>query len=126
MPTSGSKPPSKPPSSRRTVSVGRRVADDGEFRHYLKEWRLHRGLSQEQLAAALKTSKGEVSRYERGERTLSLLIQFRLMRALRITPGQFFSPPGARSADALLAGLSPEERDRYIAALEALIGPKAP
>jgi transcriptional regulator with XRE-family HTH domain len=126
MPTSRSKPPSKPPPSRRTAFVSHGAADDGEFRHYLKEWRLHRGLSQEQLAEALGTSKGEVSRYERGERTLSLLIQFRLMRALRISPGQFFSHPSARSADALLSGLSPEERDRYMAALEALVGRKAP
>jgi transcriptional regulator with XRE-family HTH domain len=126
MPTSRTKPPSKPPSSRRSVSLSHRSADEGEFRHYLKEWRQHRGLSQEQLAKALNTSKGEVSRYERGERTLSLLIQFRLMRALRITPGQFFSPPDAQSADALLTGLSPEERARYIAALQTLIGPKAP
>ena len=122
MPTSG---PRKPRRRRKVFLAS--SSDDAEiFRHYLKEWRQKRGMTQEDLAEALKTSKGEVSRYERGERTLSLLIQFRLMRALNITPAQFFTPPDARSADALLAGLSPDERDRYLAALEALVGAKAP
>jgi transcriptional regulator with XRE-family HTH domain len=121
MPTSGRKPP-----KRNEVFVSSASAEPEVFRHYLREWRQHRGLSQDDLAKALKTSKGEISRYERGERTISLLIQFNLMRALQITPGQFFSPPGARSADALLSGLSPEDRDRILAAVEALVGAKAP
>jgi transcriptional regulator with XRE-family HTH domain len=122
MPTSGPRKPRRPRKGFLSSS-----SDDCEtFRHYLKEWRQKRGMTQEDLAEALKTSKGEVSRYERGERTLSLLIQFRLARALKITPAQFFTPPEARSADALLAGLPPDERERYLAALEALVGAKAP
>jgi transcriptional regulator with XRE-family HTH domain len=69
------------------------TTNEGEKNYYLKEWRQERGMTQEDLAAALKTSKGEISRYERGERPLTLLIQFRLMRALNITPAQFFEPP---------------------------------
>jgi transcriptional regulator with XRE-family HTH domain len=122
MPTSGPRKPRR----RRKVFLTSGSGEPEVFRHYLKEWRQKRGMTQEDLAEALKTSKGEVSRYERGERTLSLLIQFRLMRALNITPAQFFTPPEARSADALLAGLSPEERERYFTALEALVGAKAP
>ncbi len=83
-------------------------------------------MTQEQLADALKTSKGEVSRYERGERALSLLIIFRLAGALKIAPAQFFSSPDTKSADALLAQLTPDERERYLAGLAVLIGPQKP
>jgi transcriptional regulator with XRE-family HTH domain len=121
MPTSGRKP-----RSSRKVFITSSEGEPKVLRYYLREWRQRRGMSQGQLAAALKTSKGEVSRYERGERTISLLILFNLMRALNITVAQFFSPPGARSADALLTGLSPEDRDRILAAVEALVGAKAP
>lgn len=108
------------PRSSRPRSGSYRSRD--QFRFYLKEWRIARRMTQQQLASKLKTSKGEVSRYERGERTISLLIQFRLARALRISPGQLFSGPNQASADALLTGLTAKERQRYIAALEALMG----
>jgi len=98
--------------------------DDDEFPFYLKEWRQHCGLSQECLAARLRTTKGEVSRYERGERTLSLRLQFRIGKALGIEAAQLFYPPEIRSADAMLAHLPQDERDRLIAALELLIPPK--
>lgn len=97
-----------------------------ELRHYLKEWRIKREMTQEQLASALNTTKGAISRYERGEYGLNLLVAGSLMRALNITAWQFFHPPDEPSADALLAELPPEERARYVAALEVLIRPQKP
>jgi transcriptional regulator with XRE-family HTH domain len=123
MPTSG-KPP-RPPRRRR-VFITASSRERGEYRFYLKEWRQFRGLSQEDLAAALKTSKGEISRYERGHRAYSLLVQFRLAKALSIKPWQFFFPPEFKSADAMLEHLSPEERERYLAVLEVLMRPQKP
>ena len=120
MPTS--EPPRRPPRRRR-VFISAPTRERDEYRYYLKEWRQFRGMSQEDLAAALKTSKGEISRYERGKRAYSLLVQFRLAKALSIKPWQFFFPPDFRSADEMLAHLSPEERERYLSALEVLIRP---
>jgi transcriptional regulator with XRE-family HTH domain len=103
--------------------------DDSEapvFRHYLKEWRIKRGLSQLQLADRMDTSKGLVSRWERGERSISLLVQFRLMRILDIQPAQFFMDPDDPSFDTflLLQKAAPEERKRLNDALRMLVNPK--
>ena len=66
---------------------------DPVYRHYLREWREHRGLQQEQLAKMVGASKSVISRFETGERPIKLEMQFKLMRALRISPPEFFSPP---------------------------------
>lgn len=64
-----------------------------QHRHYLRRWREVRGLSQEELAAKLKTTKSVVSRWENGERGIHMEMQFRLFDVLRITPAQFFADP---------------------------------
>lgn len=55
---------------------------------YLKEWRRARGLSQEELAAAIGSSKGYVSDLERGERRYNQDLVEGLARALEITAAQ--------------------------------------
>ena len=97
-------------------------------RHYLKEWRLKRGLTQLQLAQRLNTTKSMISRYERGGRAMTLLVQFRLMRALDIKPAQFFMHPDEPSSAAymLLDQITPAERERLVAVLRGmLINPKS-
>lgn len=84
--------------------------------HFLKERREAAGLSQEQLARRLGTSKGVISRYETGERGLSIEMQFRLAEALGIWVGELFLPVDHPSTDALLAG-SPPEIWRHIAGI---------
>jgi transcriptional regulator with XRE-family HTH domain len=92
------------------------------FRHYLKEWRIERGMTLAGLAEAAGNTKGELSRYERGSRLPTLPVASRLMVALDITPAQFFAPPQAPSADALLSGLSPEDRERCLQVLGIMVG----
>ena len=91
------------------------------YRHYLREWREHRGLLQEELAKLAGTSKSVISRYETGDRRIHLAIQFRLMRALGIMPAQFFSPPGTPSLDALVANASVAERAKIVRMVEAFV-----
>lgn len=43
---------------------------------------------------------------------MSLETQFRLMKALQITPAQFFLSPDEPSVDALLEGASSSQRQR--------------
>jgi len=88
------------------------TSHNAPFRHYLKEWREHRGLLQSDLAKMVGTAASVISRYETGDRRIHLEMQFKLMEALRIQPAQFFSPPDAPSLDAIVAGETPDERRR--------------
>lgn len=44
-------------------------------RHYLREWRLHRGLSKGELAQMVGTSEDEIDRYEAGDQDIKLEMQ---------------------------------------------------
>lgn len=74
----------------------------GEARHYLREWRLHLGLSLRDVARAMGTNKSVISRYETNTRAMKLEVQFELARALGIWVGQLFLPPDKPSTDAVL------------------------
>ena len=98
------------------------TSHDSPYRHYLREWREHRGLKQEELAALTGISSSVISRYETGDRRIHMEAQFKLMQALGITPPQFFSPPDAPSLDAMVAGdETPEQRRRLVNMVRALL-----
>jgi transcriptional regulator with XRE-family HTH domain len=61
--------------------------------HYMREWRLARGMRQEDLAKEIGTVKSLVSRYETGETGMTFELQLRVMQALKIMPNEFFLPP---------------------------------
>ena len=86
------------------------TSHDEPIRHYLREWREHRGLHQEQLAKMVGTSKSVISRFELGERHMKFTMQIKIMRALEITPPQFFSPPDPDTLESLVARLAPGDR----------------
>jgi DNA-binding transcriptional regulator YiaG len=62
-------------------------------RHFLREWRIYRDLTQDELASCLDTSTGMIAAWEAGDRGIRLQDQFRLFAALRIRPAQFFERP---------------------------------
>lgn len=62
-------------------------------RHYLREWRLAKGLSQPELAARAGTVKSEISRLERGSRKMTLDWLQRLTEALGITREELLTVP---------------------------------
>lgn len=53
---------------------------------YLKEWRKHRGLTQERLADRLETTKGFISQLENGHRGYTQRLLERLADALMCEP----------------------------------------
>jgi transcriptional regulator with XRE-family HTH domain len=65
-----------------------------EYRHYLKEWRIKRGLSREQLAGLAGVPPWQIAAWERGQHRVHTQDQFRLMIALGIEPTQRFEWPG--------------------------------
>jgi DNA-binding XRE family transcriptional regulator len=62
-------------------------------RHFLREWRIYRGRTQDELASRIGASSGVIAAWEAGERGIRLQDQFRLFTALRIRPAQFFQWP---------------------------------
>ncbi|MGH2362050.1 MAG: helix-turn-helix domain-containing protein [bacterium] len=60
----------------------------------LRELRLRRKLSQEELADAARLDRTYVSSCERGKRNISVVNIYRLAGALRIRPDELLRPPG--------------------------------
>lgn len=64
-----------------------------ELRWYAREWRLSLGLTQEEVAERMGTSKGQISRYETLDRKLSVTKAFELADALGLHPADLFRNP---------------------------------
>lgn len=83
---------------------------------YVREWRKHRGLTQERVAERLGTTKGVVSQLENGKRQITTSWMFGLAEALNIEPDQLFRHPEQPTIADLLRMIPPEER-QYIEGL---------
>lgn len=64
-----------------------------ETRFYLKQWRQKRGLTQEEIADAIDTSKGYISQLERGDRRYNQDILEQLAGVLEIEPADLLRAP---------------------------------
>ena len=62
-------------------------------RHYMREWRKERDMTQRQLADAIGSTKSLISRYEAGTVGMSLDLIFRSIEALNIGLEEFFDDP---------------------------------
>lgn len=60
-------------------------------RHYVKEWRKKRDLTQERLAERIERSRGLISQYESGETELSEDAIYALADAFNIDPGDILN-----------------------------------
>lgn len=81
---------------------------------WLREWRIARGITQEQVAEALDTHKSVISNYERGKREPGVAVILRLASAIGVHPGDLFRAPDDVSLDALTVGL-PQDARAHIA-----------
>lgn len=98
-----------------------RIGSSRPYRHYLKEWRLAKGLTQQDLADRLDIAKGQISRWENNQRALTMDVQVALADALDIDPGLIFHDPAQPSADELLRNATPEQRRQAFTVIEALL-----
>jgi transcriptional regulator with XRE-family HTH domain len=60
-------------------------------RHYVKQWRAKRELTQERLAERIDRSRGLISQYESGETELSEEAIYALADAFNIDPGDILN-----------------------------------
>lgn len=99
-----------------------RIGPTKPLRHYLRDWREKKGLTQQQLADRLSTSKDQISRWERHERGMTMEVQAALAEALPLdSPADLFRDPEMPSADALLRRATPEQRKQALYLIEAIL-----
>ena len=67
------------------------------------------------------TSKSVISRFETGERHMKFEMQIKIMRALKITPPQFFAPPDPNRLENIMPRLSAEGRAQVAKIAKAFI-----
>ena len=93
-------------------------------RHYIREWRLHRGLTMADLAERMGASRAIVSRVERGEQRYNQDLLERAAAALGVTPVDLLVRDPALAAEdiyAVWAELEPEKREIALTVLRALL-----
>lgn len=105
-----------------------RIGPKAPIKHYLKEWRVKIGLTQQQLADRLPsgddgrpTGKDQISRWERRERGMTMDVQAALAEALGIDPWQLFRDPAQPSADELLKNATPQQRQQAFFLIESVL-----
>jgi transcriptional regulator with XRE-family HTH domain len=98
----------------------RRIGRRAPRRMFIREWREHRGLSQQQLADRLDTNKGAISKYENGKTRLDMVILADLAYALNVNEEDLFHHPDEPSADALLRDAPASLRASTLAFIETL------
>jgi transcriptional regulator with XRE-family HTH domain len=97
-----------------------RIGPKHPLRLYIAEWRVLRGLTQQQLADRLGASDVTVSRWETSARQPDLNAQAAVAEALGIDVFDLRRHPDQPSADALLRDQPQEVRDQAIRLIQAI------
>ena len=93
-------------------------------RHFLRQWRKHRGLTQEQLAERIGIARSYLTKIERGTRRYDQPFLEAAADALRCEPADLImrDPTESESIWSVWEGLSPTERVQAIAVIRAIKG----
>lgn len=95
-----------------------------ESRHFIQEWRLFRGLTQEQVATRIEYSVPQISKIERSKQGYRKQTLELFAYALGCEPADLLRPPpDAREAEIidLLKHLKGPKRDAAVAMLRGLL-----
>jgi transcriptional regulator with XRE-family HTH domain len=97
---------------------------DGHPRHFIKEWRKHRGLTQEQLAERIGIARSYLTKIERGDRRYDQPFLEAAADALRCEPADLITrdPTAAESIWSIWEQLTPVERVQAVAVIKAIKG----
>jgi transcriptional regulator with XRE-family HTH domain len=91
-------------------------------RHFLKQWRKHRGLTQEQLAERIGIARSYLTKIENGARRYDQPFLEHAAEALRCEPADLImrDPTAAESIWSVWEQLSPAERVQAVAVIKAI------
>ena len=92
--------------------------------HYIKEWRKHRGLTQEQLAERIGIARSYLTKIERGTRRYDQPFLEAAADALRCEPGDIImrDPSDADGIWSVWDTLNPLQRQQAVAVIRAIRG----
>ncbi len=90
--------------------------------HYIREWRKHRGLTQEQLAERIGIARSYLTKIERGDRRYDQPFLEAAADALQCQPGDLImrDPTDVGGLWSIWEQLQPIERVQAVAVLRAL------
>ena len=97
---------------------------DGQPRHFIKQWRKHRGLTQEQLAERIGIARSYLTKIERGDRRYDQPFLEAAASALRCEPADLImrDPTATENLWSVWEQLSPTERVQAFAVIRAIKG----
>jgi len=97
---------------------------NGTPRHFIKQWRKHRGLTQEQLAERIGIARSYLTKIERGDRRYDQPFLEAASEALRCEPADLImrDPTATESIWSVWEQLSPTERVQAVAVIKAIRG----
>lgn len=92
-------------------------------RHFIKEWRTHRGLTQEQLADRLEVSKATLSRLESGKQPYTQDMLEAVADALSCEPADLImrDPSSPDAIWSIWEQASPAQRNQIVSVVKALV-----
>lgn len=97
-----------------------RIGPKKPVKLYIAEWRMNRGLSQEELADRIGTTKSSISRWETGERDILTKVLGAIAEALNCDVEDLYRDPARPSMDALTRNMDDTTRRQAFRLLEAL------
>lgn len=105
------------------LDMATRIHDrhDNRPRHQVREWRLRRGFTLEQVAEKIGYNKGSLSAIENYKKPLLEWHIYALADAFGIEPDQLFRHPDAPSIDALMRGAPADVWDNVLTMAAALV-----
>lgn len=97
-----------------------RIGPKKPVRLYIAEWRQFRDLTQEALANRVGTTKGTVSRWEKGSRDILVGALAAIAEALQCDPQDLYRDPNKPSVDELLRDMNAGTRESALKIIRAL------
>ena len=99
-------------------------------RHYLKQWRKRRGLTQDQLAERVERTRGLIAQYESGQTEMPESMIYALAHALAIDTWDLFKTNPEKEGELVditdeLRGLDEKERSEALGYIRAMKARKA-
>ncbi len=91
-------------------------------RAYLREWRIHQGMTLQDVGDKMGLLRAQISSWETGARGITEKKLLRYCEAIGVDVSRIYQMPDAQSIDALLEGASPEIKSKAYLMVKLLLG----